>query len=279
MSNEKAVAVIEEGNGHLIEQPAFGMTIEQAEEAIDKSLQMYALTKRVIGRLLVEDDSYYMSELKWGGERKPNEKSVVKKQGVDKLISFFKIQITEQQEEVRGGYKVIAIGCDSNGNYIASGTGICTTFEKKYKWIAADDEEYAVANEEDRREVERKGKYGKKYKVKQMKTEKEAIAHTLISMASKRARGAFLKKALPGASDFSFEGDEAQVNYSKPEPPQDQLSTDEITTFIQDLYDDGYSKKKVEEAFIAIKGNKKPAGMNLDLKDAIITYLKDNKEK
>lgn len=277
--NENAVAVQEKGA--LVEQGAFGMTFEQAEKNIENSLRMYRLATVVIKKLLDEKkDMYYMSELGGGKgkkkkERNPDELPVINKQGTDKLISFFKIETVPTESKIDGGYKVTVVGRDRHGNYIAAGTGICTKYEKKYMWIKADDEEYKEANAEDRREVKRKGQYGD-YKIKQIRTDERSIGHTLVSMATKRARAAFLRMALPGLNDVSFEGEEPQVNYGSDEPVKNQMKDDEITAFIDGLYEKGYEKKQVEEAFIAIKGDKKPKGMNLDLKDAIETHLKDN---
>jgi hypothetical protein len=271
------LAVQENQGGELTQHDTFDMTVEQAEKQIEKSLQMYALAGKVINKLLDEKkDMYYMGELS-GGKKKDDELPVINKQGVDKLISFFKIETIPKVEQIDGGYKVTVTGNTQHGKYITSGTGICTRYEKKYAWIKADEEEYKEASEENRRKKTGKSRYGKgTYEILQIKTDERSLAHTLISMAEKRARAALLRKALPGLNDVSFEGEESQVDYSKSEPIPDQMPDKDILAWTNSLKEAGYTTAQLEESFLAIKGDKKPRGMTLDMKDAINTHLKDN---
>lgn len=275
MSEEKGSTELVEVQ-NMPQVSSFEMTIDQAEQQIEKSLKMYELTSRVIAKLLDEKnrkDMYYMGEL-GGGKKKDDELPVINKQGTDKLIAFFKLKTTPEVTKIDGGYSVTVVGHDNVGNYITTGTGICTKHEKKYMWIKADDEDYKAANEEDRREITRRKRNGGSWQVKQIRTDERSIAHTLVSMAEKRARAAFLRKALPGLNDVSFEGEEPQVDYENT-PPPNQMPEKDITAWAKTLKK-SFTPEQIDEALNQIKGDKKLKGMTLDIKDAINTYLQDN---
>jgi hypothetical protein len=270
--------------GELITKGAFGMTIEQAREQIGYTLQMYELAKEVIARLIKPNDVYYMSTIS-NPENKPKdgEPRVFKKQAVDKLLGFFKIKVFPTEEKIDGGYKVTAVGEDSNGGYIATGVGTCTKYEKKYSWVKADDEEYAAANEEDRREIQRKGKYGK-YKSKQIKTDERAIAHTLISMATKRARAAFLRMAFPGLDDVMFEGEgeESDFQYDDTKQTDDNtiMSESDISKFYKRLTKKGsYTKEEVSESMLSVLKRDKFGKLTIGESKVIESYLRAQKNE
>jgi hypothetical protein len=287
-TKELAVIPETEGNdivmhsGNIVSEDAFQMTLEQANRQIGKELAMYELVHEVAEKLLKSDDKYYMSQLNndnWK-EPKKGELPVLKKRAVDKLLSFFKIGMFPEVKKIDGGYEVTVVGRDRNGGYIGTGKGICTRYEKKFAWIKASDDEYAAANEEDRRIVKREYK-GRKYDNKQIKTDERSMAHTLTSMAEKRARAAFIRKLMPGLDSVSFEGEEYQGDYKfeddqKEPSPSDQVMTEtEITDFYKGLKDQ-YKVDNIKEAFREITGDEKLGGTTHGQSLDINTYLKDN---
>ena len=216
MSNEtKEVAVLESS------MTVYGQSPEQLRKSLELVAERRDIVKEVISKILQPDDVYRMSDLRTfksdaeHQDARAKEKDILKKSAVDKIISFFKIKTYPTTTKIDGGYEVTIIGKDYNDNYINSGTGICTVHEKKYQWVKAEDIEYDEASPENRRELVR-GYGTKTYKTKQIKTDERAIAHTLISMATKRAEAAFLRKAFAGMfeEEISFEGEESQVDYN-----------------------------------------------------------------
>jgi hypothetical protein len=284
MSNDLAVRedfMMQDTNVGIIPDETFCMTIEQAKMQIGRELQMYALFREVAAKLLTEKDKYYMSQLnnKYWKEPKKDEAPVLKKQAVDKLISFFKIQLFPSEEKIDGGYQVTVVAKDSRGRYIGTGRGICTRYEKKYSWVKASDDEYVSANESDRRVVEKKYD-NKPYEVKQIKTDERGIAHTLSSMAEKRARAAFLRKLMPDLDDVCFEGEalESDFHYDNQEPPSSgdkTMSDTEITAFYTQLKSK-YKVADIKEAFRAITKSEKLGGMTVEQSLNITTYMFDN---
>jgi hypothetical protein len=223
MSDEKGLVPVEEAREVSVFEPntAFGVPMQVLKDSIEDNIAQYDLARIAIGKLLKENenDFYYQSEQN-GGKRKPNEPIVVAKPGVDKLANFFKLRIVPTEEEIDGGFKVTAVGSDMHGNYIGTGFGRCTVYEPKYMWTAASDAEFVAADDINKRM--KKTKWGPK---KQVRTDARAIAHTLSSMATKRARAAFLRSAVPGLSGFNFEGEEHQVEYEDA-PPAEPMATD-----------------------------------------------------
>ena len=279
MSENKEEAVVREG-GELITKGAFGITIEQAREQIGHTLAMYKLVNEVANKLLTNEDIYYMSTINNPkAEPKENEPRVLTKGAVDKLLGFFRIKVFPTTKKIDGGYEVTIVGEDQNGNYIASGGGVCTKYEKKYSWIKADDEEYAAAAEVDRREVKRKGQHGS-YKVKQIKTDERAIAHTLISMAEKRARAAFCRKAFPGLNDVRLEGEgeESDYQYTKDEQTESNtlMSESEIADFYTRLKDD-HGAESIKKGMKEVLKRAKFGKLTRDEAEVLEKYLNAQK--
>jgi hypothetical protein len=287
----KDVVVQEEGQesrgmvvhqSNLVSEDAFQMTIEQAHNLITKERMMYDLVRKVASELLEGSDKYYMSQLSaknWKGP-KPDEVPVLKKKGVDKLLTFFKIGMFPEIEKIDGGYQVTVIGRDRTGGYIGTGKGICTRFEKKFAWIKASDSEYADANEDERRI--NVATYGNNtYKNKQIKTDERSMAHTLVSMAEKRARAAFLRKLMPDLDDVSFEGEahESDFNYddikTDVSPDKQVMAESEIAAFYEVLKKK-YRVQDIKEAFREITGDEKLGGTTEGQSLDITTYLQDN---
>lgn len=273
---------VTEVQGNVVSYDPFQMTLERAQRLIGKELQMYKLVREVAAKLLKGSDKYYMSQLNNKDWKKPkkDELPVLKKKAVDKLLSFFKIGMFPEVKKIEGGYEVTAIGRDRNGGYIGTGKGICTRYEKKFSWIKASDEEYEAANEEDRRI--KIVKYDRsEYKNKQIKTDERSMAHTLISMAEKRARAAFLRKLMPDLDEVTFEGEVFQGDYEFEDEQPAPSESDKVmkSTEINKWYDElskRYSLEDIQEAVQATRNKKTLTKMTKEQSLDIVTYLNDN---
>ena len=75
-----------------------------------------------------------------------------------------------------------------SGLFLGAGVGECSSNEEKYKWRKAIcDEEYDETPEDRRRNAWKRGKGGKTYQVKQVRTNPADVANTILKMAKKRA--------------------------------------------------------------------------------------------
>ena len=119
------------------------------------------------------------------------DKPTLLKAGAEKLMFTFRLapdftvlQLFPGNEEKKVGYRVECRLTSPTGQFLGSGVGECSTEEDKYKWRGSVcEDEYENAEPEDRR---------LKYKksgppLKQVKTNAQDLANTVLKMAKKRA--------------------------------------------------------------------------------------------
>lgn len=124
------------------------------------------------------------------------------KAGAEVLLTTFRIAVVPEvddlstPDEIR--YRVRAKGIhQGTGIVVGVGIGECSTSEDKYKWRKAVCDEEFENTPENRRRI----KYGRDYKVKQVRTEPADLANTALKMAKKRAQ-IDLTLTSTGASDI-----------------------------------------------------------------------------
>jgi hypothetical protein len=89
-----------------------------------------------------------------------------------------------------------------DGSYLGSGIGEASSNEEKYHWRrAVCDEEYEETDEARKRNVWKRGKGGKSYQVKQVRTNPADVANTVLKMAKKRSQ-VDMTLSVTGASDI-----------------------------------------------------------------------------
>jgi hypothetical protein len=77
----------------------------------------------------------------------------------------------------------------ADGSYLGSGIGEASSNEEKYHWRRATcDEEYEETDESRKRNVWKRGKGGKGYQIKQVRTNPADVANTVLKMAKKRSQ-------------------------------------------------------------------------------------------
>jgi len=90
----------------------------------------------------------------------------------------------------------------ADGSYLGSGIGEASSNEEKYHWRrAVCDEEYEETDEARKRNVWKRGKGGKGYQVKQVRTNPADVANTILKMAKKRSQ-VDMTLSVTGASDI-----------------------------------------------------------------------------
>jgi hypothetical protein len=139
------------------------------------------------------------------------------KEGTELLLSAFQIAIEPRIEESTGPdfvrYTVHVRGTHmGSGGFIGEGIGRCSTNEEKYKWReVVCKEEWDQTPENRRREKWRHGKGGNPYMTRQVRTNPEDLAGTVLKMAKKRAQADLCLTALAASGAFK----------RQPAPPKD----------------------------------------------------------
>lgn len=160
------------------------------------------------------------------------DKNTLLKPGSEALLSTFRIAvdpvITDLSTNDSIRYRVHARGLSmASGSYLGSGIGECSSDEEKYCWRGAVcDQEFDATPEDRRRTKWKKGREGKAYSLKQVRTNPADVANTILKMAKKRAQ-IDLTLTVTAASDV-FQQDmedlpdevrDAIVAADKPKPP------------------------------------------------------------
>lgn len=147
------------------------------------------------------------------------DKPTLLKPGAEKLLATFRIAVDPLVEDMSTQdcfrYRVICRGVLPTGEIVGGGVGECSTDEEKYKWRAAVcEEEFEATPEDRRRNVWKKGSYGKPaYQTKQVRTNPADLANTVLKMAKKRAQVDLCLTAT-GASDiFTQDIEELPAEY------------------------------------------------------------------
>jgi hypothetical protein len=127
------------------------------------------------------------------------------KPGAEQLLVTFRIASESIVEDLSSGdearYRVTRRGLAiSNGSFVGSGVGECSSSEEKYKWRGAICEAEYEATPEDRRRL--------KYKrdgatIKQVRTNPADVANTVLKMADKRAYVALALNATAASDCFA----------------------------------------------------------------------------
>ncbi|MFA6093952.1 MAG: hypothetical protein WC986_13520 [Elusimicrobiota bacterium] len=132
------------------------------------------------------------------------------KPGAEKIAVLFQIRVDHEvmyelltDEEV--SYRVRATAKSRDGAELGCTEGVCSTREKKYRWRAPVHPKEWEAQPEHRRRVFWK-KNGDEYI--QVRTDPGEMAHTILSMAEKRAFVAVIK-LVTGASDIFAQAEDA----------------------------------------------------------------------
>lgn len=135
-------------------------------------------------------------------------KPTLYKSGAEKLCTLFQIAPDYVAEEVRGvdGYTV-RVKCIGRHQLtdatLGSGMGEASSNEAKWKWRRPVCDEEFEATPEDRRRVKwNRGKEGKGYPEKQVRTEPDDLRNTVLKMACKRAQIAMVLNVTNASAIF-----------------------------------------------------------------------------
>lgn len=131
------------------------------------------------------------------------------KPGAEVLCATFRIapsyRVDDLSDHDRIRYRVTCVGTHQNtGTVLGEGMGECSSNEEKYKWKKATNREFE-ATDESRRRV----KYGydrdrrQEYEVKQVRTEPDDLANTILKMACKRAQVAMTLNVTAASDIFT----------------------------------------------------------------------------
>lgn len=153
------------------------------------------------------------------------DKNTLYKSGAEKLMLTFQLAAMYPKVEVLSGtdevhYRITVPIEGLDGRVIAVGIGEASSNEEKYRWRRpVCDEEFFETPEGLRREKWSKGRDGKAYKNKQIRTSPADVANTIVKMAHKRAfiHGTLLATAASGVfnqdlEDFSKEMQESLID-------------------------------------------------------------------
>ena len=115
-------------------------------------------------------------------------KPVLLKPGAEKILATFRIavhpEIEDLSSEDESRYRILAKGLTPNGMVVGVGVGEASSYEQKWKWRAAVCQAEYDAALPDRRRI----KFSKdNSQLKQVRTDCEDIANTVLKMAKKRA--------------------------------------------------------------------------------------------
>lgn len=116
------------------------------------------------------------------------------KPGAEKLCATFRIAPSFETEDLSSSdcirVRVTCVGKEQDTQIVlGAGLGECSSDESKYKWRApVCAQEFDETPVDRRREKWMKGRDGKPYKAKQVRTEMADIANTILKMAAKRAQ-------------------------------------------------------------------------------------------
>jgi hypothetical protein len=135
-------------------------------------------------------------------------KRTLLKEGSEILLSTFHISVDPEVEDLSSAdvvrYRVRCVGKHiGTGTVVGFGLGSCSSNEDKYKWRApVCDAEFEETDPARRREKWFKGN-GNPYKAKQVRTNPEEVANTILKMAKKRAQIDLTLTALAASDAFS----------------------------------------------------------------------------
>jgi hypothetical protein len=122
-------------------------------------------------------------------------KPTLYKPGSEKLLSMFHLAAQPVVEDLSTPdvmrFRVfVRITESGSGRYLGEGVGEASSAEQKYKWRGiVCEEEWQMTPEDRRRVLWKKGRQGSAaYPVKQVRTDMEDLANTVLKMAKKRAQ-------------------------------------------------------------------------------------------
>lgn len=121
------------------------------------------------------------------------DKPTLLKSGAEVLCMTFRIadsyRVTDLSSHGVIRYRVECIGTHQESEMVlGSGLGECSSGEEKYKWRKAVCDEEFENTPSDMRRIKYARKHGGHYTVKQVKTEPDDLANTVLKMACKRAK-------------------------------------------------------------------------------------------
>lgn len=121
-------------------------------------------------------------------------KPTLLKAGAEKLMMTFRLAVDPQIEDLSAGgvrrYRVITrVTAQSNGLFLGSGVGECSSDEEKYAWREAIcKEEWDETDAGNRRDKWKRGRQGEEpYVLHQIRTNASDVANTILKMAKKRS--------------------------------------------------------------------------------------------
>jgi len=120
------------------------------------------------------------------------DKPTLLKPGAEKLCSTFRMAPDPVIEDLgdfdTARYRVTCrMLSQQAGSFLGAGVGECSSNEEKYRWKKAVCDEEWDETPDGRRNVWKRGKGGKGYQVKQVRTNPADVANTVLKMAKKRA--------------------------------------------------------------------------------------------
>lgn len=166
-----------------------------AVDSIEQNFQVPMTKQDVVNqvRLIQEILKNVMIEGVHYGKPFPSsdEKSLLKP-GAEMILSTFRIAVDPIIEDLSEGDKIayrVTVRCthQGSGNYLGSGIGSCSSYETKYRWRkAVNDQEWNDASP-DKRRIKHSNYKGKAYTTKQVHQDPYDIENTILKMAKKRA--------------------------------------------------------------------------------------------
>lgn len=124
------------------------------------------------------------------GTKKPT----LLKAGAEKILSTFRIGVEPQVQDLstndEARFRVVARGFNiGSGALVGCGVGEASSSEEKYCWReVVCDEEWDATTEDRRRMKWKRGREGKAYSTRQVRTNVADVANTVLKMAKKRAQ-------------------------------------------------------------------------------------------
>lgn len=168
----------------------------QVKDLTDRMLHVQAVIKSVMRK-----DVHY-------GVIPGTKKRSLLKEGSEILLATFHIAVDPEVEDLSTAdvvrYRVRCVGRHiGTGNVVGFGLGACSSNEDKYKWRRpVCDEEFEETDPARRREKWFNGN-PKPFKGKQVRTNPEEVANTILKMAKKRAQIDLTLTALAASDAFS----------------------------------------------------------------------------
>lgn len=168
-------------------QPAGPISITETRKTVEQMVEQRTAIVEAMRKVMKVDIDY--------GTIPGTPKPTLYKPGSEKILSMFHLAATPRVEDVSTPdcirYRVfVDVTHAPTGTFVGSGMGEASSAETKYQWREVVCEEEWQATPEDRRRAKwKKGfKSAPAYAVRQVRTEMDDVANTILKMAKKRAQ-------------------------------------------------------------------------------------------